>query len=321
MRRSLTWILFVTLLGAAALQWHWNEAQYRAAGGTIRRGLFPCSSPVTYSIGYVDPRFGLGADELAGYIREAEAVWEGGRRRDYFEFAASSGEVTVNLIYDRRQAALDKLKAIGLRTDQTDAAYQALKARYDELVAQVDPRQAKLAARLEVYKAGEAAYNATVARYNRRGTATPRQVGRLDAARARLQREFAEIKAQGEAVNADIDLLNAVATTLNQLIVELRLDVEQYRREGAALGVYEEGMYRVNGGFRTIDIYKYTGQRQLVRLFAHEMGHALGLDHVKDPAALMYPLNRGDDLNLFPEDTAELDRACLSPFKRRFSRK
>lgn len=319
MRKLIVWALFLTLLCVAALQWLRHGEQYRSIGGLLRDGLFPCASPLTYSPGAVDPRFGLSDGDLTAYLREAGAVWEGAAGRRLLEYVPRGGDLTVNLVYDRRQEALDKLKSIGLQADQSLAAYKTLKERYDELSAQAERRRSGLQAELASYKAGEAAYNATVAAYNRRGTATPAQVRRLDETRAALQRRFAALKAGEDGVNGDIDLLNALATTLNQLIVDLKLGAEQYRREGAALGAYEEGVYRVAGGFRAVDIYKYTGHEQFVRLAAHEFGHALGLEHVKDPAALMFPLNRGDGLRLYPDDRAELDRACASPLRRLFS--
>lgn len=321
MRKIIAWGLFVTLLCVAVLQWLTHREQYRSMGGLLRDGLFPCSAAITYSPGAVDPRFGLPDDELAAYLREAEAVWEGAAGRDLLRYAPRGGDLTVNLVYDRRQEALDKLKAIGVQADRSLAAYKSLKEHYDGLSAGLDARKALLEASLANYKAGEAAYNATVAEYNRRGSATRAEIQRLEDGREALAREFSGIKAGEQAVNDDISLLNALATTLNQLIVDLELDAEQYRSEGAALGSYEEGVYRVSGGFRQIDIYKHTGRTQFVRLAAHEFGHALGVDHVEDPAALMFALNRGDDLRLYPADRAGLDRACAGPLRRLFSRK
>lgn len=321
MRKIIVWGLFVTLLCVAVLQWLTHAAQYRAIGGLLWDGLVPCSEPVTYSLGAVDPRFGLSGEEIAAYLREAAIVWDGALGRSLLEYRPGGGEVTVNLVYDRRQEALDKLKSIGLHADQSLSAYKILKERYDEMAAGLDQRKALLDASLANYKAGEAAYNATVAEYNRRGTATRAEARRLEDDRDALQREFAVLKAGEQGVNDDISMLNALATTLNQMIVYLELDAEQYKNEGAALGTYEEGVYRVGGGLRAIDLYKYTGREQFVRLAAHEMGHALGLDHVRDPAALMYALNRGDELRLYPDDRAALDRACTSPLRRLFSRK
>lgn len=317
MRKPLTWILFIALLLTLAWRWHTHGALLRAAARTAKAGLLPCSEPITCSIGGIDGGYALSRVELAEAIREAAAVWETALRRDLFEFTESGGDVTVNLIYDRRQAAMDKLKTLGLNAELNISSYKSLKEMYDQLSAQLDPRQAALNSRLAAYKAGEAEYNATVAEYNRRGEATRRQAAMMDNRRHELRRDFEEIRLAQTAFNNDIDTLNALATTLNQLIVELNLNVNQYNREGSALGLYEEGYYRVSGGARTIDLYKYTGRAQLVRLLAHEMGHALGLDHVADPEALMYPLNRGEVLKLFPDDLAELEWACTSPLRRK----
>jgi len=309
-------MLLILLLGVAAFQWHTHKALYRSAARIAKQRAFPCSAPVTYAIGAIDPAFGVPPEEFLAYLKEAEAVWEAAAGRDLFALVPSSADVTVNMVYDKRQAALDKLKGLGLMTDQSLAAYKLLKERYDGLSAELDPRQAALAARLADYKKGEAEYNGIVAVYNQRGAATQRQLAKLGIAKSALEREFSVIKRQERDVNSDIDLLNALATTLNQLIVELSLNAEQYKREGSALGVYEEGLYIVEGGLRRIDIFKHAGRPHLVRLLAHELGHALNIDHVPGPESLMYPMNRGVVLALFPDDLAALERACASPVKR-----
>ena len=49
---------------------------------------------------------------------------------------------------------------------------------------------------------------------------------------------------------------------------------------------------------------------KLVRLLAHEMGHAVGIDHVGDPEAVMYKLNMGENLTATATDLAELNKVC-----------
>lgn len=320
MRRAIDWILLIATLAFAAWYWHSHREQLRASGRLMRAAALPCSGTITWSVGEVDPRYGLSAEGFAGYVRAAEAVWESAYGRDLFEFVRSSGDVSVSMVYDQRQAAIDKLKSLGLRTDRTAAAYDSLKARYDEISARLAPRRKELESRAAAYKAGEAEYNSVVGEYNRIGYANPAQKRIFSSVRAKLAREYAGMKVLESGVNSDIDTLNALATAINQLIVDLNMEVKQYNRVGAVLGVYEEGVYKAVDGRRVIEIYKFHDRAQLVLLLAHEMGHALGLDHVADPEALMSALNRGKDLELMPADLAELDRACTPPLRRGLSR-
>ena len=62
--------------------------------------------------------------------------------------------------------------------------------------------------------------------------------------------------------------------------------------------------------FTHIDIYEFTDQQQLVRLIAHELGHALGLEHVDDPETIMYRLNEGTNSIPTEADMNELKQVC-----------
>lgn len=310
MRKTLSWILLVAAVGAACYQWHTGKDQLRAAARIARLRLFPCSTPVTYSIGSIDPGYALTPEELGDALIEAENAWEAQAKKNVFEFKKSSGDVSIIFVYDGRQAALDKLKSLGISTDQSLESYKQLKTRYDALSAKVDADEIRLNGIMDRYKEREAVYNADVRRLNDKGSATPAEQRNIMRDRESLAAQFGGVKMIEKAVNADVDTLNALGTTLNQLIVQLNINVAQYNRAGSTIGSYEEGLYKVNGGRQTIELYKYTNREQLVSLLAHELGHALGLDHVAGADSLMYPVNKGAALKFSNNDIAELNRVC-----------
>ena len=313
MGRFISGILLVVFMSFAWYAVYPNKARLRAIARMVKRQAAPCATTITYSLGSIDPRFDITAETLSEDLKKAETVWEGPARRDLFEYAERGGDITVNLIYDIRQAAAGKLKKMDIRTDQGRASYEAIRARYNDLSALVDSEQAKNAARLAAYKRRDAAFTDEMRRWTYGGSAA--QLRRLKAVNAALERELSDMSESEKAVKAHINTLNALATMLNQLIVQLNLNIAQYNRVGAALGSVESGSYRAYWGMQEIDIYSYTDSIQLAGLLAHEMGHALGIEHLSSPEAVMYKIiNSSGDLKAADMDISALDTICRSGF-------
>ena len=310
MRTAIDLGLFLLLLACGSYFVYTHPRYVPTLIQKIESGGAPCGTPVTYSLGAIDSRFGISKDVVRADVQEAETIWEKPSGKNLFQYAESGGDVTVNFVYDNRQAATDKLKTAGVALGDSKATYEALKTEYTTLESRIKTEQATYESRVATYKQDEENYNANVTTANRHGGASPAEYSTLTEQRTALANELAAIQTLERALNADIEILNALATTLNKLIVELNLNVEKYNRTGSSLGEFEEGLYKSSGGVETIDIYEYQTHAELVRVLAHELGHARGFDHVADQKAIMYKINASGTLVATPADLAELNRVC-----------
>jgi hypothetical protein len=150
----------------------------------------PCASVVTYSIGTIDPRFGISKETLLSDIATAAMIWEDTSKKTLFRYQESGGDVTINLTYDRRQAATDKLTSIDTQSTQGKASYDALKARYDVLYTSIQREQADVTSQGRSYKQDEASFNQSVALWNSRGGAPPSVYTQLQTQKEALAQQY-----------------------------------------------------------------------------------------------------------------------------------
>lgn len=117
---------------------------YRADLRAYWNRFLPCSYPITYSIGVFDERFDIVKQSFLRDVQQAEEVWESQAGKELFQHVENGGELTLNLIYDERQATTDELKEIGSIISTNKEAYNSLKERYDALSLSYESRKNRL---------------------------------------------------------------------------------------------------------------------------------------------------------------------------------
>jgi len=262
-----------------------------------------CSSPLTYRIGSVDPRFGVTEAELKAALNEAAAVWNTAAGKTLITYSLE-GEIPVSLAYDERQATAQ----LGSAINSDQAAYEKKRNEVDALIAAHESRVAMHEAALASFERSKDSYDAEVERWNRQGGAPPGEYERLESTRRSLERKQRDINAEAERLNRMIMEINAEVANLNALAEKVNTKVDVYNE--AAGEEFDQGQYVEDANGARITIYEFRTREQLVRALAHEFGHALGILHTESPQSLMYPYNSGKSTTLHVEDIAALSAAC-----------
>lgn len=286
------------------------RAQIYTAWQSLYHQYFPCRAPITYSVGTFDKRFGISKDYFLTVINQAAKIWGGAINKNLFVLA-DGGSLKISLVYDERQAATVKLQQLGLEIKDDRATYEMLKAKYESLKVSYATQKQTLDALVATYEKAKREYEAEVAMWNKRGGAPKSEFDRLETERNALNAQIAAINAAQDRLNETVDTLNATGTVLNKLISELNLTVGRYNNVGQEQGEeFQEGVYKRDASGTQIIIYQFDDRAKLVRVLEHELGHALGLEHVENPKAIMYRLNQASNEKLTADDVNALKTLC-----------
>lgn len=270
----------------------------------------PCQKPIAYSIGDLDPRFGLTKAELLNEIKKDEKIWEAPINRQLFEYSPT-GSLKINLVYDYRQKATDALKNMGIAIKDDRSTYDMLKTKYDTLVASYNRQKKQLDALVVIYNADKSAFEKDINYWNGNGGAPKTERARLEQQRIDINAQVAIINQDKDALNGLIDTINSAEVILNALIGTLNLQVGKYNTVGSSTGkVFTEGEYVSDANGTAINIFQFNDKTQLIKVLAHELGHAIGIGHLDNPKAIMYYLNEGINEKLTADDLTALKNVC-----------
>lgn len=311
------------LLALLAVSW-WADRQPGRGwpawlGGDETRSYahIPCNIPVHYRLGDVDPRFGFDEFTVMAALVEAGNLWQSTTDALLLIESDHPLAMRVELAFDARQQAANTRRSLRggldrdrLRLEGEEISMQQWSERIETARQAHERAGEELAGRVRRHEAEVTAWNSGA---GQRSDARRRA---LEAEGTALRMALADLEQMGQVLSADIASFNRRAGDLRQRSEDFRSRVARYNEASSATPV-ESGRYqydRAQG--RRIEVYRAESYDELVWVFAHELGHALGIGHVPDPGAVMHALlHEGGELQPErhrPVDLSPADRAALA---------
>ncbi len=252
--------------------------------GAVSVKISPCDQPVYYKLGTIDKEFNISSDQFLTDTKDASSIWNKLQGKDLYQYDPKA-VLTINLIFDSRQQLENQIGSLESKVKNQESSLDAQIAQYQQLVNEFNKRVADL--------------NSQIAYWNGKGGAPPDVYQQLKNEQNDLENEATSLNQTAKSLNLKTQSYNSQVVSLNNTISSFNSEI---------IIKPEQGLYDVNN--QKIDIYFSRNRNELIHTLAHELGHALGMNHLADTRAIMYK-EATDSVVATKDDKDELQRVCM----------
>lgn len=269
----------------------------------------PCVNPIAFRIGKFDTQFGISREDFLLAAEEGSSVWSKAIGKILF-VSDPKGKLVVNLIFDKRQAETQQQFDLEKQIGSSESIYKEKKASLDVLQGEYERASVAYEDLLRSFKNATADYQSKVSYWNRRGGAPKSEYDSLSSQKQALVSLQQDLESKRLALNALAQSVNTLVAEVNVLAREANAKVHEYNSSDLIGVAFDQGLYVRDASGTSINIYQFKDKQKLVRVLAHEFGHALGLDHNNNPQSIMYEFNQGDTEKVSQQDLVSLRTLC-----------
>lgn len=271
----------------------------------------PCKEPLTYHIASIGSRYDISEDQLRKVMREVEELWTTALSRSLFKFS-EDGQIAIHLIYSENQQETRAERRLSRRIESQKKQFDILYREFQRLSDTYDKRKNKVKALLSNYnlKVDDLNNRFLLLRDDGISQAEERFIKQekrqLKKLKYRVDQKHAELKSQRKRLVKKSRWVNKLSAEINELITAYNNRFSEPRK-------FHQGRYIRKNDQQVIKIFQFGNIYELKTVLAHEMGHALGLDHVETSESVMYYLLEKQNmvnLSLSKEDIEAIKNQC-----------
>lgn len=275
-------------------------------------GSSPCPAAIAVALGEVDERFQLTREELKREILEAARFWSEAAGQPVVVYDEGGG-LPVHFVYEDQQELTDQERDARLRIQRIHAEVEKLEKelrtkerRYQQEVEAYETESAVLENRIQHL-------NQWVRKINEKGGFNESELRQFHYRKQGVDRVAEQLEKSQELLHESGSDISRLVADINRRIEEKNRLIDDYNLRFSGVHHLTQGVYEWNANDRAIHIYQFAGPMELRFVLTHEIGHALGMDHVGDPTSVMYHTigeQQGRQIRLTDADRRALRQVC-----------